>query len=63
LRGPVEAWLTVMAGLLLCALTILIAVFPRVLVYPAMVLAGWGGVALLYKGYRLHRERKREEPG
>ncbi len=54
----IEARLTTVAGLLLCALAVLFALFPGALVYPTVVLSVWGGLALLYRGYRLHREQK-----
>jgi len=57
--GPVEARLTTVSGLLLCALAILFAIFPSVLVYPVVVICGWAGLALLYRGYRLWRARNR----
>ncbi|HEX7081442.1 MAG TPA: phospholipase D-like domain-containing protein [Gammaproteobacteria bacterium] len=53
--GPVEARLTTIAGVLLCGLALLFALFPRVLAYPLAALAAWGGLALLYRGYRLWR--------
>jgi len=60
--GPVEARLTAVTGFLLCCLAILFAIFPSVLVYPTVVLCGWGGLALLYRGYRLWRRRKKPTP-
>ncbi len=60
--GPVEARLAGFAGLLLCALAALVAVFPRALAYPAAAIAVWGGLALLWKGMRLSRRRKPGEP-
>ena len=59
--GPVEAQLTTVTGLLLCALSVLVAIFPRALAYPAAVLGAWGGLALLWRGVKLHRLR-REQP-
>lgn len=56
---PVEARLTACAGVLLCALSILFAISPSVLVYPAVALCTWGGLALLYRGYRLYRQRRK----
>jgi cardiolipin synthase len=56
---PVEARLAGMAGLLLCACALLFALTPRVLVYPAVVLCAWGGLALLYRGFHLYRSRKK----
>jgi cardiolipin synthase A/B len=60
--GPVEARLTTVAGLLLCLLAALVAVFPRALAYPAAVMGVWGGVALLLRGLRLRREQKELPP-
>jgi cardiolipin synthase len=57
--GPVEARVTAAVGLLLCALAVLFAFFPKALVYPAVVLLAWGGLALLYRGYQLLRRRAR----
>jgi cardiolipin synthase len=56
--GPVEARLMALAGFLLCALSVLFVLFPRVFVYPAVVLCAWGGVALVYRGYQLSRRQK-----
>jgi cardiolipin synthase len=60
--GPVEARLAAVAGLLLCALATLVAVFPRALAYPAAALGTWGGLSLLWKAARLSQRRKRGEP-
>jgi cardiolipin synthase len=56
--GPVEARLAVTSGLVLLALAALFAVFPRVLAYPVVGLVAWIAGSLLYRGYRLHRERR-----
>ncbi|MCC7496207.1 MAG: cardiolipin synthase B [Bryobacterales bacterium] len=56
--GPIEARLAATAGLLLCALAVLFSLFPRVLIYPVVVLCVWGGLALLYRAYRLRRGAK-----
>ncbi|MDQ3802692.1 MAG: hypothetical protein M3416_02395 [Acidobacteriota bacterium] len=48
------------AGILLLALAILFASFPRLLMYPLTVVFMWVAVALLYKGYKLRRESERE---
>jgi cardiolipin synthase A/B len=53
--GSVESKLMTVVGLLLCASAILFAVFPRALVYPVVILLIWAGLALIYKGYQLHR--------
>jgi cardiolipin synthase len=60
--GPVEARLAAIAGLVLCALAALVAVFPRALAYPAALLGAWGGLALLCKGFRLRRRDAKREP-
>jgi cardiolipin synthase A/B len=61
--GPIEARLTTTIGLLLCGLSFLIALFPSVLVYPAVTLSAWGGLALLYRSYRLWQRREKTRPG
>jgi cardiolipin synthase len=43
-------------GVLLLALAVLFWFFPRLLVYPLVILLVWNAFALLYKGYRLQRE-------
>lgn len=55
--GPVEARLAAVAGLVLCAFSALFAYFPQALAFPFAVLAAWGGIALLYRSYALHRRR------
>ena len=57
--GPIEARLTTVAGLLLVALAAGFAVFPRVLAYPLAALGAWAGLSLLYRGYKLRRQRDR----
>jgi cardiolipin synthase len=54
---PVEARLTVTAGISLMALAILFWFFPRVLAYPLIVLFAWIAISLLYRGYKLHRRK------
>src|SRR5690606_20167425 len=54
--GPVEARLMTAGGIALTALAVLFAVCPRALAYPAAFFAAWGGLALLYRGYRLWRK-------
>jgi cardiolipin synthase len=56
---PVEARLMTGVGVLLLFLAALLALFPRLLVYPLCMLGVWLGVALLYRSYTLHREGKR----
>lgn len=55
---PVEAHNMLMSGVLLLALAILFASFPRLLVYPLAVVLVWAALALLYRGYKLYREGK-----
>ncbi len=51
---PVEAHIALIAGGLLLALAALAVEFPRGVSYPLAVLVAWLGVALLYRGVRLH---------
>jgi cardiolipin synthase len=51
---PVEAHIMLTTGSLLLALAILFVSFPRVLVYPTVVILAWIGVALFYRGYKLN---------
>jgi cardiolipin synthase len=60
--GPAEARLAATTGLLLCAFSVLFAIFPRALVFPLVILGAWGGAALLYRAYELHRRQKRNSP-
>ena len=39
-------------------LAIVLACFPRLLIYPLAALLGWIAVALLYRSYKLHRKSK-----
>jgi cardiolipin synthase len=56
--GPVEWRLMSGVGLALCALSVLVALFPRGLAYPAAALGLWGGLALLWRAIRLRRRPK-----
>jgi cardiolipin synthase len=58
---PVEARLMVTVGVLLLTLAILFAFFPRLLAYPLAVASAWIAVALLYRGYTLHRRKGQRE--
>ena len=49
----------VAGGLLLLGLALVFVFFPGVLVYPMIALSLWMAAALLYRGYRLHRRKKR----
>lgn len=54
---PVEQHIALGAGLLLLALAILFYLFPRGAAYPLTVAFGWVAIALLYRSYKLHRNR------
>lgn len=60
---PVEARIMVTAGALLLPLAILFWFFPRLLVYPVIVILLWIALSLLYRGYKLHRRKSRQETG
>jgi cardiolipin synthase A/B len=55
LLEPVEARIMVTTGVLLLTLAILFWFFPGVLVYPVVIIFIWIALALLYRGYKLHR--------
>jgi cardiolipin synthase len=57
---PVEARMMTGVGTLLLILAALFALFPRLLAYPLLIVFAWLGLALLYRGYRLHREGRRK---
>jgi cardiolipin synthase len=54
---PVEARIMLTVGSLLLLLAIVVALFPRVFVYPLVVVFVWIALALLYRGYRLNRAK------
>src|SRR5690606_7516295 len=56
LLGPVEARLATFGGGPLVGLA---SLFPRILAYPVALIAAWGGLALLVRGGKLWRERRR----
>ena len=58
--GPVQARLAILVGLALCSLSVLIALFPRVLSFTAAALGFWGGLALLWRGVQLYRRSKHQ---
>jgi cardiolipin synthase len=58
----VEARSMFIGGLLLLALAILFAFFPRLLAYPLVLVFTWVSGALLYQGYHLYRGKARREP-
>ena len=57
---PVEAHILITGGLVLAALATLFAFFPRLLAYPLAVVFMWISLALLYRGYKLHRQGKQK---
>jgi cardiolipin synthase len=59
---PVEARIAAAMGALLFAVAVLVAFFPTALAYPLVVLFIWIALALIYKGYRLHRQGKSQTP-
>lgn len=58
---PVESRLMMSIGGVLLVLAVLFGFFPRLLVYPLLAIFIWLAVALLYRGYKLHREGQREK--
>ena len=56
---PVEARLMFIFGALLLILATVFALFPRALAYPVAAIFVWVGISLLYRGFKLRRERKR----
>jgi cardiolipin synthase A/B len=54
---PIEARLVLTAGLLLAGLTALLYFFPRVAAYPLMVALAWIALALIYRSYKLYRNK------
>jgi cardiolipin synthase A/B len=55
---PVEARIMLLAGTVLLGLAALSWFFPHVPAYTLVVLLGWIGLALLYRGYRLFRKSR-----
>jgi cardiolipin synthase len=60
LLEPVEAHIAMIAGGALFGLAVLAIVFPRGLSYPLAAILGWFGLALLYRGFRLHTPHDRQ---
>jgi cardiolipin synthase len=56
--GPVEGRLALIFGLLLGAAAILFSLYPTALAYPVAVLCGWSATVLIYRAYRLLRQRR-----
>jgi cardiolipin synthase A/B len=59
---PVEARMMTGGGALFLALAALVALFPRVLAYVLFTIFIWLGGVLLYRSYRLLREKKQSPP-
>ena len=57
---PVEARVTTFGGFLLLALVTLFVFFPKVLLYPLLTLLAWIGLGLLYRGYILYRQKRKD---
>jgi cardiolipin synthase len=55
---PVEERLIFIAGLLLLGMAVLFYFFPRIAAYPLIAILGWIAIALMYRAYKLHRERR-----
>ncbi|EAR20684.1 phospholipase D-like domain-containing protein [Nitrococcus mobilis] len=60
--GPIEARLTTVAGGIVLTLSVLLAVFPRLVAYPIVAFGLWSGLALLYRGYQLARRHQQTDP-
>jgi len=56
---PLEARIMITVGLLSFGLAVLFAFFPWILLVPLVIVFLWIAVALLYRGIKLHRQRKR----
>lgn len=54
---PVEARITVAAGVLLLTLAALFTFFPQLIAYPLTAIFMWIGTALLYQNWKLHRDK------
>jgi cardiolipin synthase len=59
---PVEANIALVAGAILAALAILAFTHPRGIAYPVGVFSAWLAAAILYRGIRLLRTRRRAGP-
>jgi cardiolipin synthase len=57
--APVDARLSVLAGVACLALALLFVSFPRVVAWAFAVILGWAAFALCCKGYRRHRRARR----
>jgi cardiolipin synthase len=52
-----------MSGAALLTLAIFFTFFPRLLVYPLVLLLAWIAGTLLYRGYKLHRSKAQQKSG
>lgn len=59
--APVDARISMVAGLGCLALALLVVFFPRLFAFPFAALLGWIAFALCYKGYGEHRRAKQTE--
>jgi cardiolipin synthase len=59
--GPAEWKILLVASATLIALTVLIALFPRVFAYPIAALTAWVALALLYRAVNLRHQRWRHD--
>lgn len=55
---PIEARIVFVGGAFLLGLAVLFAWLPRVAAYPLVVLLGWISIGLIYRSYKLRRERR-----
>jgi len=58
---PVEARLMAISGILLLGLSMLLVFFPRVFVFPVVIICTWIALALLYKAYRLYTGKEEKQ--
>ena len=57
---PIEGHIALFGGVVLAGLAALAVVYPRSLSYPFAGLAAWVAAALVYRGVKLLRARRRE---
>ncbi|MBK9132075.1 MAG: cardiolipin synthase B [Gammaproteobacteria bacterium] len=60
---PIEARLMLGAGAALLLLAGVFLLFPRLLLYPVLFVFAWFGAVLLYRGYKLHRDKTPRDTG
>ena len=58
---PIEARLLLITGLLFAGLTVLLYFFPRLAACPLMVALAWIAIALIYRSYKLYRNKANRE--